>query len=406
MNRLIIIGVLVLGALYVLFSSMYVVNEREQAIVMRFGQITDVKTEPGLYFKVPTNIVDSVQIIEDRLLRYDIANMTLQVSGGKFYEVDAFLTYRIANPRLFRERALGELRVAEQRIATRFDAALRQVYGLRDFNAALSKERTAMMADAKALMVKDMSELGIDIVDVRILRTDLTQQVSQQTFDRMKAERLAEAALLRARGQEAAQTARAIADRQAVEILAAARGDSERIRGEGDATRSQVFADAYNQDPEFFQFYRSLQSYRQALGSSGTSMVLSPDSDFFQYFRTEGQASAPVPATAAQPVVSEPAPTSTPAPEETTPAPDAAAPQEPTPAPDAAAPEQAAPTLELRLQRPSSPPTTSPEPWLMPVSNPFDTGINAFVRSHEIAQETDMSSCRFSSPCPMMDGGP
>src|SRR5688572_16740708 len=128
MNRLIIIGVLVLAALYVVFSSVYVVNEREQAIVLRFGEITDVKTEPGLYFKVPTNVVDAVQIIEDRLLRYDIADMTLQVSGGKFYEVDAFLTYRISDPRLFRERALGELRVVEDRIGTRFDAALRQVY--------------------------------------------------------------------------------------------------------------------------------------------------------------------------------------------------------------------------------------------------------------------------------------
>ena len=108
MNRLIIIGVILVGALYVLFSSVYVVNEREQAIITRFGEITDVKTDPGLYFKVPTNIVDAVQIIEDRLLRYDIADMTLQVSGGKFYEVDAFLTYRIADPRLFRERALGD----------------------------------------------------------------------------------------------------------------------------------------------------------------------------------------------------------------------------------------------------------------------------------------------------------
>lgn len=284
MNRLVIIGIAVVAVLYVVFSSLYVVNEREQAIVMRFGQITDVRKEPGLYFKVPTSIVDSVQIIEDRLLRFDIADMTLQVSGGKFYEVDAFLTYRISDPRLFRERALGELSVAEDRIATRFDAALRQVYGKREFNAALSEERTAMMQEARDLMVNEMAELGISIVDVRILRTDLTQQVSVQTFDRMKAERLAEAALLRARGQEQAQTLRAIADRQAVEIVAAANRDSEIIRGEGDAQRSEIFAQAYNQDPEFFEFYRSMESYRTALGESGTTMVLTPDSEFFRYF--------------------------------------------------------------------------------------------------------------------------
>jgi modulator of FtsH protease HflC len=284
MNRLIILGIVVIGALYVLFSSIYVVNEREQAIVMRFGQITDVKTEPGIYFKVPTNIVDAVQIIEDRLLRYDIANMTLQVSGGKFYEVDAFLTYRIADPRLFRERALGQLQTVESRISTRFDAALRQVYGLREFNAALSEERPAMMREARDLIRTDMALLGVEIVDVRILRTDLTQQVSAQTFDRMKAERLAEAALLRARGQEAAQSLRAIADRQSVEIIAAARRDSEILRGEGDAERSLIFANAYSQDPEFFEFYRSMQSYRTALSASSTTMVLSPDSEFFRYF--------------------------------------------------------------------------------------------------------------------------
>ena len=317
MNRLIIIGIAVIAILYVLFSSLYVVNEREQAIVMRFGQITDVRKEPGIYFKVPTSIVDSVQIIEDRLLRFDIADMTLQVSGGKFYEVDAFVTYRISDPRLFRERALGELSVAEDRIATRFDAALRQVYGKREFNAALSEERTDMMEEARDLMVPEMANIGIEIVDVRILRTDLTAQVSAQTFDRMKAERLAEAALLRARGQEQAQTLKAIADRQKIEILAEASRDAEIIRGEGDATRSQIFADAYQTDPEFFEFYRSMESYRTALGESGTTMVLSPDSEFFRYFGntpganvgdTTGATVVP------QPVPAEPAATETAAP--------------------------------------------------------------------------------------------
>jgi membrane protease subunit HflC len=141
-----------------------------------------------------------------------------------------------------------------------------------------------MMEETKALIVKDMADLGIDIVDVRILRTDLTQQVSQQTFDRMKAERLAEAALLRARGQEAAQTARAVAERQAVEVVAAARGASETIRGQGDADRSTIYADAYKIDPEFFQFYRSMQSYRASMGAGNTTMVLSPGTEFFQYF--------------------------------------------------------------------------------------------------------------------------
>ena len=288
-NRLIIIGVVLIAALYVFFSSIYVVNERDQAIVMRFGEITNIRTEPGIYFKVPTDIVDSVQIIEDRLLRQDIADMTVQVSGGAFYEVDAFLTYRITDPRLFRQRALGQLSVAESRIATRFDAALRQVYGLREFNAALSEQRPQMMREARDLIRPDMEELGIEVVDVRILRTDLAAEVSERTFDRMRAERLAEAALLRARGEEQAQSLRAIANRQAVEIVASATRDAEIIRGTGDAERNRIFAAAYGQDQEFFEFYRSMESYRTALSDSGTTMVLSPDSEFFRYFGSNGE---------------------------------------------------------------------------------------------------------------------
>ena len=309
MNRLIIAGIALAAALYVLFSSLYVVNEREQAIVMRFGRITDVRTDAGLYFKLPTSLVDTVQTVDDRLLRYDLANMRLQVSGGQFYVVDAFVTYRISDARLFRERAQGDLRVAEQRIATRFDSALRQVYGLRNFNAALSAERPQMMREARDLIRPDMAELGIEVVDVRILRTDLTPEVSAQTYERMKAERLAEAALLRARGREASQTLRAVADRQAVEIVAAARRDSEILRGEGDGQRSAVLAEAFGKDPEFFQFYRSLESYKSALGASGTTMVLSPDSDFFQYFGTPGSSSLPaIPQVGATPPAAEPAP--------------------------------------------------------------------------------------------------
>ena len=316
-NRLFIIGAVVVAALYVLFSSIYVVNEREQAIVMRFGQITDVRTEPGLYFKIPTDIVDSVQIIEDRLLRQDIQDLRVQVSGGAFYEVDAFLTYRITDPRLFRERAQGQLAVVEDRIATRFAAVLRQVYGLREFNAALSEQRPQMMLEARDLIRPDVEQLGIEVIDVRILRTDLAADVFERTYERMRAERLAEAALLRARGQEQAQSLRAIADRQAVEIVAAATRDAEIIRGTGDAERSRLFAAAYGQDPEFFEFFRSMEAYRKALAGTGTTMVLSPESEFFSYFGSDGSIpdanpnlATPIPPTAAPitpPATDEPA---------------------------------------------------------------------------------------------------
>ena len=288
-NRLIIIGVVILAALYVLFSSLYVVNEREQAIVTRFGQITDVRTEPGMYFKIPTDFVDRVQIVEDRLLRYDIANMRVQVSGNAFYQVDAFLTYRIADARLFRQRATGQLSVVEDRIGANLDSALRQVYAAREFNAALSDQRAQMMQETRDLIRPDLAELGVDVVDVRILRTDLDQDVSATTFERMRAERLAEAALLRARGQEQAQSLRAIADRQAVEIVAAATRDAEIIRGQGDADRNRIFAQAYGQDEEFFEFYRSMESYRTAMSGNNTTMVLSPESEFFRYFGSNGE---------------------------------------------------------------------------------------------------------------------
>ncbi|VAW18029.1 HflC protein [hydrothermal vent metagenome] len=292
MNKLTILIVAVLAALYVLFSSVFVVNEREQAIVTRFGEITRVYEKPGLYFKIPTNAIEAVQIIDKRLRRYDLRDITLQVSGGKFYVVDAFVTYKITNPTLFRQNALGSVKLAEQRIATRFDAALRQVYGLRDFNAALSAARSEMMIETRDMLIKDMERLGITVVDVRVLRTDLTSQVSTQTFARMKAERLAEAALNRARGREKAQSIKAIADRKAIVIVAEANRKSEILRGEGDAERNRVFAQAYTLDREFFDFYRSLQAYRTAIGGDGTSMVLSPDSQFFSYFNSDGGATA------------------------------------------------------------------------------------------------------------------
>lgn len=287
-NRLIIIGVVAIAALYVFFSSIYVVNERDQAIVTRFGAITDVRTEPGIYFKIPTDIVDSVQIIEDRLLRQDITDLRVQVSGGAFYEVDAYLTYRISDPVLFRQRAQGQLAVVDDRIATSFPAVLRQVYGQREFNAALSEQRPQMMLEARDLIRPVVEQLGVQVLDVRILRTDLAADVFERTYERMRQERLAEAALLRARGQEQAQSLRAIADRQAVEIVAAATRDAEIIRGTGDAERNRLFAAAYGQDEEFFEFYRSMEAYRTALSKTGTTMVLSPDSEFFRYFGSGG----------------------------------------------------------------------------------------------------------------------
>lgn len=298
----ILIGtVVVLGLLA--WSSVFVVNEREQAIVLRFGEIARIEQQPGLYFKVPTNFVETVQIIDRRHIRFDMDDLRVQVRDGRFYDVDAFVVYRITNPRLFRENISGSIEVAEQRLRTRLDASLRRVYGQRGFESALSAERSAMMREVRDQMVADAENLGLSIIDVRIRRTDLTPQVSNETFARMSAERLAEAERIRARGRENAQRIRAIAQRTAVEITAEARRDGEILRGEGEAERNAIFADAFNRDPEFFSFYRSMQAYERALGSDSTTFVLSPDSDFFNYFGTgNGRGQQTVP-TMAQPDV-------------------------------------------------------------------------------------------------------
>ncbi|MFA6154874.1 protease modulator HflC [Mesorhizobium sp.] len=311
-NRLPIFVVVAAVILFLIYSSVFVVNARQQALVLRFGEIVDVKSEPGIYFKAPFSFfdADTVQLIENRVLRFDLDNIRVQVSGGKFYEVDAFIAYRISDPRVFRSAVSGQIELAEARLRTRLDAALRRVYGLRDFEAALSEERAVMMREVRDQLRPDATSLGLQIEDVRIRRTDLTAEVSQQTFDRMKAERLAEAARLRARGNEAAQRITARADREVVEIVAEARKESEILRGEGEAQRSATFAAAYQRDPAFFDFYRSMNAYGTALDNTGTTMVLSPNSEFFRFFRNpDGKETSSVPASPAPgPVAPPPAP--------------------------------------------------------------------------------------------------
>lgn len=315
MNRLPIVFFALAVVLLLAYNSIFVVNERQQAIVLRFGEIQDVKTEPGIYFKAPLAFMelDNVQIIEDRKMRFDLDDIRVQVSGGKFYEVDAFVVYQIADARRFRSAVGGDLTQAEMRLRTRLDSALRAVYGLRGFESALSDERTSMMREVRDQLRPDAEQLGLAIEDVRIRRTDLTREVSAQTYERMKAERLAAAELIRARGNEAAQRIRAIADRQVVEIEADAQRESEILRGQGDAERNRVFAEAFSRDPEFFEFYRSMAAYTRALENSGTTMVLSPDSEFFRYFGNlpnapaRGEAGAPAAPAAPAPEVTAPA---------------------------------------------------------------------------------------------------
>lgn len=279
------LAIIVVGLLA--YESIFVVNERDQAAVIRFGRVVDVNTEPGLYFKLPFSLIaaDRVHRFEDRALRLALPEIVLQVSGGKFYRVSAFAVYKIDDPARFLETVSGSVEVAERRLLTRLDSALREVYGRHGFEAALSEERRSMMKQVAGQLRPAADALGMTIVDVRIKRTELTEPVLQQAYERMKAERLVAAERIRARGREAAQRVRARADRSVVEILSEARRQAEILRGEGEAESTRIYANAHSRAPEFYAFYRSMEAYEQALQPENTTMILSLDSEFFRHFR-------------------------------------------------------------------------------------------------------------------------
>jgi membrane protease subunit HflC len=279
--------IIVLGVLlFLVYSSVFIVDEREKAIVVRLGEIKRTIEKPGLYFKLP--FVEERIAIEDRMLFSESRDKTVQVVDGRRYQVDASIMLRIVDPQKFRETVDASMARARDRIDTRLDAALRQTYGRRTFDAALSQDRSVMMREIRDQVRAEAVSLGIDVVDVRIRRTDLMPEVLQDTYDRMSAERLAEAAELRAIGESQSIRVRAEADREAVELVSKARRESEIIRGEGDGERNKVFAEAFSKDPEFFSFYRSMQAYAKSLGGSATTLVLDPTSDFFKYFGSSG----------------------------------------------------------------------------------------------------------------------
>lgn len=275
---IIILGVL----LFLIYSSVFIVDEREKAIVVRLGEIRRNITTPGLYFKLP--FVEERIIVEDRIVFFESPDKTVQVVDGRRYQVDAITMLRVVDSQKFRETVDASLTRARDRIETRLDAALRQTYGRRTFDAALSQDRPVMMREIRDQVKAEAVPLGIDVIDVRIRRTDLMPEVLQDTYDRMSAERLAEAAELRAIGESQSIKVRAEADREAVELVSKARRESEIIRGEGDGERNKVFAEAFSKDPEFFSFYRSMQAYAKSLGGAATTLVLDPTWEFFKYF--------------------------------------------------------------------------------------------------------------------------
>ncbi len=285
-----ILPVLVVAVVLAL-SSLFVVDEREKALVLQFGQIKAVKEEPGLAFKIP--LIQEVVRYDDRILSLDTTEIEVTPSDDRRLVVDAFARYRIADVVRFRQAVgVGGVRAAEDRLGSILNSRIREVLGADQVTSdtILSEERGDLMLRIRDQARISAAALGIDVVDVRLKQTNLPSQNLNATFERMKAEREREAADEIARGNEAAQRVRALADRTVVETLSEAEREAQIIRGEADARANEVYAEAYGADAEFFAFYRSLQAYERALTGQTSTMVLTPEGEFFDYLRgADGQ---------------------------------------------------------------------------------------------------------------------
>lgn len=270
------------------FSSVYIVDEREKVLVLQFGRVVATKEEPGLSFKIP--FLQSVVRYDDRILSRDIDPFEVTPSDDRRLVVDAFARYRIIDVNKFREvtGASGDasISVAGDRLDRILGSQTRAILGSVASNDILSSDRAALMLRIREGAITEALKMGIEVIDVRLKRTDLPRQNLDATFARMRAEREREAADEIARGNEEAQKVRASADRTQVEIVSEAQRESEIIRGLADAKRNAIFAQAYGSDPEFFEFYRSLLAYRSSLKGQNSTMVMSPDSEFFNYLRS------------------------------------------------------------------------------------------------------------------------
>ncbi|WP_420026515.1 protease modulator HflC [Fuscovulum ytuae] len=283
----------ILGA--AVLSSLFIVDEREKALVLQFGQVKQVKEDPGLGFKIP--LIQEVVRYDGRILGLPTTPVEVTMLDDRRLVVDAFARWRITDLVEFREAVGvgGELQ-ALRRLEGIINPAIQQVLGSVNSNRVLSEDRTALMNQIRDIARAQASNLGIEVIDVRLTRTDLPDQNLEATFARMRAEREREAADEIARGGEAAQRVRAAADRTVVELTSDARRQADVIRGEADAERNGIYAEAFGRDPEFFAFTRSLTSYERALQPGNSSIVMQPDSEFFDYLRSDSGPGVAVPA--------------------------------------------------------------------------------------------------------------
>lgn len=283
MNRttLPIIGVGLFALLFILFNTAFIVPETHSALVFRFGEPKSQYTEAGLRIKTP--FIETVQFIDKRNRNLDQNATEIIARNQERLIVDAFARYRITDPLLFYQSVRTEAQ-GENRLGSQLNDSMRAVLGSVTVDEIISERRSELMVRIRDLLSQSARPLGVEIVDVKILRADLPQTNSEAVFDRMIAERRQLAQQYRSEGNEQANQIRAQADRQVVEIKAEANEESEKIRGAADGERNAIFAAAYGKDPEFFAFYRSLLAYEEALQKGDTTILLSPDSEFFRYF--------------------------------------------------------------------------------------------------------------------------
>ncbi len=276
----IFLGLVALGLVQ---SSAYIVYQPEQAIVLQFGKPIRLVNESGLKFKIP--FIQNVVFYDTRLLNLDPPAQEVVLNDKKRLDVDSFTRYQIVDPLKFYQTVKTETQ-ARSKLEEIVNSSLRKVLGRVTLTELLSQQRTQIMADISKTVKKDAEAIGVSVADVRIRRADLPMEVMQAINERMKTERQRDAKEFRAKGQQKAQNIRATADKEAAIIVAEAEKQSQILRGEGDRESVAIWNKTVGQDVEFYEFYRSLEAYRKSLGDSETSLVLSPDSQFFKYFNT------------------------------------------------------------------------------------------------------------------------
>jgi len=282
LNLLLIVAVV---AVILVRMSVFIVDEREHALKFRFGEIVESDYEPGLHFKIP--FINNVTKYPDRILNYEDSEEKFLTSEKKNLIVDYFVTWRIVDPGQYYRTVQGDEASARDRLSAIVKEGIKAAFASRTVQEVVSAERSQLMDQMIIAARRRSPELGIEVVDVRVKRIDLSEEVSDSVYRRMREERQRTAAQLRAEGFQESEFIQADAERQRTVILAEAYRDAQRIRGEGDASAADIYAQAYNQDPEFYAFYRSMSAYRESIGGEQDILVLQPDSDFFRFLQSE-----------------------------------------------------------------------------------------------------------------------